>query len=169
MRELRKKLSLSRLFWVLLIFVHTSCTSSTTNCNGCVLARKLNPRVVFTGKKGKKITVQVELACTVEEQRKGLMHRKSMDDNKGMLFIFSKTDFHSFWMKNTFIPLDMIHFDRDKQIVGIVEDARPHDETGRSIKEKSLYVLEVNAFFSRLHGIKKGQKAQFIDIPKCSN
>lgn len=159
-----------RFFWLsLLLLFLLNCTSTQSNCQGCeVRSRPLDPRVIFTKPDGKKITVRVELACNYEQRRRGLMHRKNMADDRGMLFLFPTSEIHSFWMKNTFIPLDMIHIDRNKVIVGIVEDAKPHDESGHGVGKKALYVLEVNAFFAKMHNIKAGDVVQFLDISNCA-
>lgn len=145
-----------------------SCTTTQSSCQGCSEAnRKLKPRVKLTTPNNKEIVVNVELACTPDERQRGLMHRKSLGATNGMLFIFERTDNHSFWMKNTFIPLDMIHIDTNKQVVGIVENAKPHSLDSRRVTKQSKYVLEVNAFFARKHGITSGTSVTFIDIPPC--
>ena len=74
-----------------------------------------------------------------------------MCEKCGMLFIYSESDFQSFWMKNTLIPLDMIFFEENWEIVDIREDMRPESETEEPMRytssEKALYVLEVNGGF----------------------
>lgn len=62
---------------------------------------------------------EVELAITTEEITKGLMFRKELPQNKGMLFIFAKEGIRSFWMKNTLIPLDIIWLNKNKEVVFI--------------------------------------------------
>ncbi len=91
---------------------------------------------------------EVEIAKTTQEKSKGLMYREELDENKGMLFLFMKEEYHYFWMKNTLIPLDMIWIDSDKKITYIYENAQPcKTEYCENIipKGKALYVLEVNA------------------------
>ena len=68
---------------------------------------------------------QVELARTESERDQGLMYRKELDKNKGMLFIFDKEGIYPFWMKNTLIPLDMIWIDSNNKIVFIAQNVQP--------------------------------------------
>ena len=72
-----------------------------------------------------KASFVVELATTSAQQAKGLMNRSALPNDRGMLFIFPEEKILSFWMKNTLIPLDMIFFNKDKQIVHIVTNAQP--------------------------------------------
>ena len=108
--------------------------------------------------------IQVELAQTREEHALGLMGRSCLPSNRGMLFVFEQKDLHYFWMKNTFIALDMIWIDPKKRIVYIRENVTPCKKDpcpayGPSIK--SLYVLEVNTGIVKRHGLKTGMTLQF--------
>lgn len=161
--KLRIRIHTLPFLWLLFLM---GCSTLTTQYQSC--HRKLDPHVHVTTRNGKKIRVNVELACTPDERQRGLMHRKSLPPFHGMLFIFPQPDLQSFWMKDTYIPLDMIHLDQKKRVVGIVENARPHSTESRQIGEKSIYVIEVNAFFSRKHGISVGQTFSFVDIPYCN-
>lgn len=102
--------------------------------------------------------VSVELASKPREVERGLMYRKAMADDRGMLFRLSERKVQTFWMQNTCISLDMMFIDDDGTIVGISEAARPLDESIRSVACPSAWVLEVNAGWSRKYGIKPGQK-----------
>lgn len=90
-------------------------------------------------------TIDVEFAETNYEREAGLMYRSSMEENQGMLFIFSEEFPRNFYMKNTYIPLDIIYLDADKKIVSFQENAIPLDETGLPSTVPAKYVLEVNA------------------------
>jgi len=105
--------------------------------------------------KKKKLIVQV---CTTNNEiSKGLMFRKdTLNDDEGMLFCMKSRDKHSFWMKNTYIPLDMIFIDYNGKIAGIIKNVEPHSLNNRSINEPSAYVLEVNANFCDKHNVKIG-------------
>lgn len=110
-------------------------------------------------------TVRVELAKTPADIERGLMFRRSMPDDHGMLFTLDGRREQVFWMRNTCIPLDMLFIDEDGVIVGIVESATPLTETPRSVRCPSLYVLELNAGLSRKHGIAPGQR---VSIPSAA-
>lgn len=106
----------------------------------------------------------VEIADSQEEQELGLMNRPSLDLNSGMLFVFDKSDYYGFWMKNTLIPLDVLWISEDKTIVGIERNAQPclEEKCPTAIPyEKAIYVLEINAGLSEELGIKKGDKVSF--------
>jgi YVTN family beta-propeller protein len=107
------------------------------------------------------IPVYVDVANDPEEWSRGLMFRKSMEWNNGMLFVFEDVEYLSFWMKNTYIPLDMIFVDKDLRIVDIKEDAQPcplQEDICPSYpsKQPAKYVLEVNAGFVQQNGIRVG-------------
>ena len=110
------------------------------------------------------VQFQIELATTPEDRRRGLMFREQLPENEGMLFIFPQTQKHSFWMKNTFIPLDMIFIDKEKRIVGIVENAEPMTTETRTVPTASKYVLELNAGTCRKYQIHTNQKVVFQHI-----
>ena len=85
-----------------------------------------------------------KIAKTSEESQDGLMYRKhKLDKHEGMLFPFEK-QINSMWMKNTYIPLDIIFLDEKKRIIGYVIDAEPLSEKSLSIDKPSNYVLEMN-------------------------
>lgn len=106
------------------------------------------------------VKVLAELARRDADRERGLMFRTSLAEDAGMLFDFGGTrDVRHFWMHNTCVPLDMLFLDDDGFIVGIVENARPLDDTPRSVPCPSAYVLEVNAGWSRRHGVRAGQRA----------
>ena len=83
-------------------------------------------------------TFEVEIADTSLERAQGLMFRAELKEYQGMLFIFPISEKHSFWMKNTLIPLDIIWIDENKKIVYIYENAQPCRETCDSLLLKNL-------------------------------
>lgn len=124
--------------------------------------RPRQPRVLVQGASGP-VAVRVEVARTPEEQRRGLMHRQELAPDAGMLFVFPREERHSFWMENTFLPLDLLFIGDDGVVRAIVERAplgRESDDGGVS----SRYVLEVNRGWSRAHGVKPGAKATFEHV-----
>jgi len=121
------------------------------------------PVVVLNGE-GHGVPIRVELALTEEQRERGLMFRNHMDDDAGMLFVFPQPSPLVFWMKNTFIPLDMIFIDSERRIVGVVEEATPRTETPRSVAGKSQFVLEIVGGMSRRLGVKAGQTVEFRGV-----
>jgi uncharacterized membrane protein (UPF0127 family) len=110
--------------------------------------------------------LEVELMLTEKTQERGLMYRKTLADEKGMLFVWSRPSVHTFWMHNTCVPLDMLFIDDAGYIAGIVENAPTLNDEGRSIACPVVYVLEVNAGWSRRHGVQAGQKVQIEGVPQ---
>lgn len=102
------------------------------------------------------VTFQVELADEFEEQRVGLMHRPSLPDMTGMVFTYPEPVSTAFWMKNTFIPLDMIWIDETGTIVGITKDVRPMSLTPRPSPSPVVAVLEIEGGTSDRLGIQVG-------------
>jgi len=122
------------------------------------------PAVRIKNQKGAVLSVEVEIARKPAERNFGLMYRKSLDKDSGMLFIFEDEIKHTFTMKNTFIPLDMIFIGRDMRIAGWVENTKPLSQEQFSIARPSQYVLEVNAFFCRDQGLTIGDEVTFKNI-----
>jgi hypothetical protein len=111
---------------------------------------------------------EVELAITKEEKILGLMFRKSLGRNKGMLFVFNEEGIYPFWMKNTLIPLDIIWISSNNEVVFISENTQPcKEDSCFSITptQKAKYVLEINAGVSKEIGLKIGDKLE-ININK---
>lgn len=102
--------------------------------------------------------IQVERAETQSDRMLGLMYRTALDEDAGMLFSWPSESPRSFWMRNTCIPLDMLFIDRDGYIVGILEQVPTLNELPRRVPCPASRVLEVNAGFSRHHGIEPGQR-----------
>lgn len=103
-------------------------------------------------------TVDIELAEGYDERRLGLMFRKSMGENQGMLFLFPYDAMQSFWMKNTILPLDMIFINSNNEIVTIHKNTEPYAETQYPSSRPAKYVLEVNAGYCDRIGISEGDK-----------
>ena len=106
----------------------------------------------------KTINLKIALAQTPATWQKGLMKIKKMESNQGMLFIFPKEKHRIFWMKDTYIALDLIFLNKNLEIIGIVENNQPMSEENIKIDKKSKYILEVNAGFVKKHKIVIGEK-----------
>lgn len=122
------------------------------------------PQVVLKPEGRDPVKVDVEIARAPSERQRGLMYRKHLDPNRGMLFIFEQPAQLSFWMRNTYIPLDMIFVEPGMRILGIVENTTPLSEKQCAVSGESQYVLEVNAGFSRTHGLTRGVEVEFVGI-----
>ncbi len=111
------------------------------------------------------VCVQVEVAKNFEERSAGLMSRKSLPDESGMLFIFDQAGFYNFWMKNMLIPLDIIWIADDRTVIDIAKYAYPCTKECLSFSPKApaKYVLEVNSGFCDKNKIQTGQKVAFKD------
>jgi uncharacterized membrane protein (UPF0127 family) len=113
----------------------------------------------------RKLVFHVEVAVTPEQQERGLMYREHLATDGGMLFIAERPRVHTFWMKNTLIPLDMIFIGADRKIVGIVENAEPQTLTERRVNGPSQYVLEIGGGLSSQLGIRAGQDVELNAVP----
>ena len=95
----------------------------------------------------------VYLALTPEQQRRGLMHVRQLPPSSGMLFVYRDDDMHSMWMKNTYIPLDILFIRRDGSVASIVEMTEPLSLQSIASIEPVAYVLELNGGISAKLGI----------------
>ena len=100
----------------------------------------------------------VELALTAAERAKGLMFRRTMADNEGMLFDFGREQTINMWMRNTYISLDMIFAFEDGTINRIAEQTEPHSERTIPSGGKVRYVLEIKGGLARRLGISPGDR-----------
>lgn len=106
--------------------------------------------------------IEVEVASTPPERSQGLMYRSEMKENNGMLFIFDNMEMQSFWMKNTILPLDIL-FISDKGVINTIHrNTVPYSEASLPSKDKSQFVVEVNAGFCQRHNINEGDLVEYI-------
>ncbi|MCX6764810.1 MAG: DUF192 domain-containing protein [Candidatus Nealsonbacteria bacterium] len=106
----------------------------------------------------------VELAKTDEELKRGLMFKKELNPDSGMLFVFDKEKIYPFWMKNTLIPLDIIWLNEEKEIVFMSKNTPPCFENNcKSIvpDKESKYVLEISGGVSDKINLEIGDKLIF--------
>jgi hypothetical protein len=114
------------------------------------------PRVVIETA-GRTLVVQVEVADTPEKRERGLMFRKELADGRGMVFLFDEEGEHTFWMKDTLIPLDLIFADSGGRVTGIVARARPLTLEPRSAGPSRI-VLEVPGGWAAANGVRVGDR-----------
>lgn len=104
------------------------------------------------------VNYNVDVADTPYERKRGLMYVESIAKNEGKLLVFDKEDTVSIWMKNTFIPLDIVFIDKNGCVTEIVERPDTLSEATTSGKKPSKYVLEINLGEAKKQGIGVGDK-----------
>jgi len=137
------------LLYSILFLLLFSCSTDNTSKNP----------VVHIGR----TAIEVELANTPEKREQGLMHRTSLDAEKGMLFIFEKEKYLYFWMKNTGIPLSIAYISSSGQIIDLL-DLEPYSLKLVQSSKPALYALEVNRGFFMKKGIKVGDTVKLPEI-----
>lgn len=110
--------------------------------------------------------IDLEVAKTPKERAKGLMFRKHLKKDKGMLFIFPGPQAYAFWMKNTLIPLDLIWLDRDKKIVYYHDETPPCHQSQCPLyapptDTQAYYVIEIQSGLRRKLKLNRGQILNF--------
>jgi uncharacterized membrane protein (UPF0127 family) len=105
--------------------------------------------------------LDIEIADNDYEITQGLMFRKSMAEDRGMLFIQEQERIQSFWMRNTHISLDIIFINSAMEIVSAQTYATPYSEESLPSKAPAIYILEVNAGMMDKWGLEKGDKVAF--------
>jgi uncharacterized protein len=118
--------------------------------------------ITFKAGSNSQLTLKAEVAATQAEREQGLMDRQYLEWNSGMLFVLEREQIVEFWMKNTYIPLDIIFMNVNKEIIKIHKNTQPldtsiHYSSGKAAK----YGLEVNAGWSDANNIKEGDKVYF--------
>jgi len=157
---MRKNLILIGLILVLALVA--GCTQTTISGNESSANNSGNEslsKVCFGAK-----CFYVELAVTSEERSRGLMFREHLDPDKGMLFIYPDEGVHSFWMKNTLIPLDMVWINGNREVISISKDVQPCQPSqcpSIGPGQKVQYVLELNGGTSDKIGLAIGDKITF--------
>lgn len=107
------------------------------------------------------VQLEIEIAEGEYETQTGLMYRSSMQNNRGMLFVFEDVIMRSFYMKNTQFPLDIIYLGEDQKIINIQKNAVPFNQTSLPSEAPAKYVLEINAGLSDQWGLSSGDQMEF--------
>lgn len=139
----------------IIMLVLTSCfitACSSENHNALKVCSKARSTIEI-----KYAQLNVENACTSEQLSQGLMFRKKLEENTGMLFVFSQEQTLNFWMRNTYIPLDIAYINNKNEIVDI-QSMKPLDETAIVSKAPASYALEVNSGWFKKNNINVGDK-----------
>jgi uncharacterized membrane protein (UPF0127 family) len=106
-------------------------------------------------------TIDIEIADDDYQRETGLMHRASMLDTQGMLFVFDEEDFRGFYMKNTLISLDIIYIDASGKMISFAEQTKPMDETTLPSQLPAKYVLELNGGLSEDWVLEVGDRIEW--------
>jgi uncharacterized membrane protein (UPF0127 family) len=128
-----------------------------------------NKTIVLINGKLKK-TLKVEVASTQQEHMQGLMNRKKLSENQGMLFVFAEERVREFWMKNTLIDLDIAYFNKERKIIDIQQMqaqtsvVQTHFPTYPS-KLPAQYALEMNKGWFKKNKFPEGTKFEFVSGP----
>ncbi len=112
-------------------------------------------------------TIAIEIADTDAARAQGLMYRRSMRYDRGMLFVFDEPGTGGMWMRNTPLPLDMIFVDADEEIINIVERTTPFSEESVTPEAPRTYVVEVRAGFVDRHNLDASARIEWtrLDAP----
>ena len=144
---------MTRLFFILLfIVINSTLEASALEKNQLSIINKHDLTHGFV----------VEVARTNQEKKRGLMFRKTLAANSGMLFLYQRETLQLMWMKNTLIPLDILFIDKSGIITRIVERAVPHSLATISSRGRALAVLELKGGITSRLDIKRGDK---VDHP----
>ncbi len=108
--------------------------------------------------KGETLTFDVYLATNHEQRQRGLMYVRELPARTGMLFIYDRDGYHAMWMKNTYVPLDMVFARGDGTVSSIIADTVPLTLRSNAAVEPVRYVLELNAGTARRLGIGTGSR-----------
>jgi len=147
-----------------LFLLQTSCKEESKKVikTEPVTFKKEGELSIFKSEKDSLLTkLEIEIAESEYETQTGLMYRQSMEDHQGMLFIFQNESVHSFYMKNTEFPLDIIFVKADSTIGSFQENAQPLSEKGLSSQVPVQFVLEVNSGLAEKWLLEVGDRIEF--------
>ncbi len=119
--------------------------------------------LTFVDSTGSKVEakIDIQIADNDFDRELGLMFRKHMLENRGMLFVFPQETIQNFWMRNTFIPLDMVFVNSKDEIVTIRHATQTLSDQTYSSTAPALYVIELNLDFTNKYNIKVGDKIKW--------
>jgi hypothetical protein len=125
-------------------------------------------RLVIQVSEDKQHEFRIHLAVSPSERSQGLMYVRKMPDDVGMLFVYERPTLISMWMKNTYIPLDMIFIGEDGRILTIASDTVPHSLATISSGKPAIAILELNAGISKKLGLAPGQLVRQRVLPSAA-
>ena len=116
----------------------------------------------------KNTAIDVEIASDNSSRALGLMNRVMLPENDGMLFVFPDSEYRSFWMKNTYIPLSIAYIDKDNRIIEI-KDMIPHNLSSVPSTSPAVYALEMNVGWFERNNIMAGDEVSGISQLQCES
>lgn len=156
---------IGRLAFILLaLVVFAACggdAASPTPSDSSIFPAGLS-QITFTDGSGEEVELLVEIAENAQERTRGLMFRESLPEDQGMLFVFEQDANHSFWMKDTTIPLSIAFIEAGGDIIGI-RDMQPLDQTLLSPGAPYRYAVEVNQGWFERNDITVGSTVLIAD------
>ena len=129
-------------------------------CNLCEVSASVKSELSIITSNGSRHNFLVEVARTEEEKKIGLMFRKTLAKNAGMLFLYKREAPRLMWMKNTFIPLDILFIDKKGVIKRVVKRTVPHSLATISSRQSVLAVLELRGGITSSLDINKGDRIE---------
>ena len=129
--------------------------------NLCEVSASVKSELSIITSNGSRHNFLVEVARTEEEKKIGLMFRKTLAKNAGMLFLYKREALRLMWMKNTFIPLDILFIDKKGVIKRVVKRTVPHSLATISSRQSVLAVLELRGGITSSLDIKKGDRIEY--------
>ena len=140
------------------LFVALACALA---CSGSVPGARLPVETLVVGNE----RISAEIAVTAEDRRLGLMHRESLPEDHGMLFVFPEEKVLTFWMKDTPLPLSIAFADAGGRILAVA-DLTPHSRDPVSSGAPARYALEMNRGWFERHGVYPGDTISGIPRPR---
>ncbi len=150
--------------FLLLSLITMSCGSDSPERRGDSLEPTFTKEgtLTFIGETDQPIrTIDIEVADTEPERRRGLMQRRQMGYDKGMLFVFDDTSESGMWMKNTPMPLDIIFAGPDSTVINVVKRTKPFSLESIQPTAPKKFVVEVRAGFADRFGIAPGTRLRW--------
>ncbi len=120
-------------------------------------------KLVIVADDGTRLDFDIYLAMDFEQQRRGLMFVRDLPERTGMLFVYEEEGLHSMWMKNTYIPLDIVFARGDGSVSSVIRDTEPRSLRSLQASEPVAFVLELNAGVTRRYNI--GTRSRLIWPP----
>jgi uncharacterized protein len=143
------------------LIVNNLFPGKSGNENKEYIFRKQGELTFFDSTGNAETKINIQIANTEFDRELGLMFRRSMEQNQGMLFIFPEAEIQSFWMRNTYISLDMIFINANKKIITIHKKTTPLSDQSYRSTGPAKYVLEVDSGFTNRNDISVGDKVNW--------